>query len=263
MGRFTANILRQFRAWERTSQIAFAIAQLLLIPALGVVLYGPEDLRGPATGSSMGLIIASQLIFMWANRNMITDYAAAQRHYQRGEFAKARDRLETRYHAETANSQELTLLGNTYRQLGDLVKSEQVLLEALDIQPNHYFPLYGFGRTLLVQGRYAEAAQAVTQAIENGGPPVVGVDVGEAYYRLGQHEDAINALQAAQAHTTDEPHRALLVAYLLHHMGQGDGPDQATWEAGLPYWQAEADRYAHTPYGEALADDVQRMTSLY
>ena len=141
MGRFTASVLGQFRQWERASQLAFAMAIILLIPALIVAATGPEDLRGTATGSSMALIIMAQVIFMWANRNMITEYAAAQRHYQRGEFEQARDRLEPRYQSEKANSQELTLLGNTYRQLGDLVKSEQVLLEALDIQPNHYFPL--------------------------------------------------------------------------------------------------------------------------
>ena len=115
----------------------------------------------------------------------------------------------------------------------------------------------------MVQGRYAQAAETIIQALEEGAPPVTRVDVGEAYYRLGETEAAIDALQTAQPHTTDEPHRALWVAYLLQRLGAGEAPTAAVIEAGLPYWQAEANRYAHTPYGEAIADDIQHMTATF
>jgi tetratricopeptide (TPR) repeat protein len=141
--------------------------------------------------------------------------------------------------------------------MGDLSRSESVLLEALHNQPNHHFPLYGFGRTLLVQGRYAEAADALTQALDAGAPPVVLLDVGEALYRMGSPQEAVERLRAVPA--TDEPHRTLMAAYLLNRLGVADRPDADMIRAGLPYWLSTAERYPHTAYGQTLSGDVQAM----
>src|SRR5690606_38892276 len=150
----------------------------------------------------------------------------------------------------------LTLLGNTYRQLGVLDQSEAVLREALSLQPNHHFPLYGFGRTLLVQGFYTEAVEAFRQALMVGAPPVAQLDAGEALYRAGETEEAGRMLQAALP-LSHEPHRRLMAEYLLYRLGRGDVPALTLLEKGLPYWEANAERYVHTLYGENLADDIR------
>ncbi len=191
---------------------------------------------------------------LWGNRGMVSAFTQAQRLYLAGDFAAARDLLESV--RAKADARVLTLLGNTYRQLGQLDESEQVLSEAVDKAPDHYFPLYGFGRTLLSEGRYTEAVVAIRRALELNAPPVVRADLGEALYRLNLPEEAVAALEAVP---TDEPHRALMVAYLLHRLGAADPPVAEVVQAGLPYWEAAAERFRHTPYGLALARDVRVM----
>ncbi len=128
--------------------------------------------------------------------------------------------------------------------------------EAVDKAPDHYFPLYGFGRTLLSEGRYAEAVVAIRRALELNAPPVVRADLAEALYRLNMPEEALAALDSVP---TDEPQRALMVAYLLYRLGAADPPVAEVVQAGLPYWEAAAERFRHTPYGLALARDVRAM----
>ena len=177
-----------------------------------------------------------------------------------GDFAGARDLIEAV--RAKADARTLALLGNTYRQLGELSKSETVLLEAVDKAPNHYFPIYGFGRTLLAEGRYAEAADAIRRALELGAPAAVQVDLGEAYYRLNRPAEAVAALRAAGTAVAAEPPRALIAAYLLYRMREAPPPAPELVSAGLPYWQATADRFLETPYGAALLFDVRELTKL-
>lgn len=262
MGRLTAFLLARFRHWDRNAQIGFALAFLLLAPALLVVAFGPESLRTPSTIGAMGLVIAAQAIWMWANRGMVTEYTTAQRLYLRGDFASARDVLEPIYTQGTKDIRELTLLGNIYRQLGQIDKSGQVLSEALDIQPDHYFPLYGFGRTLLISGRYAEAVTAFERAVANGAPSVIRFDLGEAQYRAGDEAQAVGTLAAVLPDLGDEPHRLAMAALLLHRMGERDRPTAAEIEPGLAYWQAELDRFSGNPYADSIAYDLDEMMSL-
>lgn len=258
-GRITATLLARFQRWERMSQVGFLLVVVLLIPMVGVTFFGGDDLRVPAAVGTMGLIIVGQGIIMWENRHMVTEFTRAQRLFRRGKLQAARDLLEARHAAGTQDVRELTLLGNLYRQLGLLDDSHEVLSEALNIAPDHYFPLYGFGRTLLVQGQYTEAADAIEQALANDAPEVTRSDLGEAYYRAGQQENAIPALQEAEPAVRAEPHRVLMVRYLLYRLGQADAPTRSQVEAGLPFWEAEAKRFAATPYGQALAKDLDLL----
>ncbi len=260
MGRFTRQFWSQFRRWERPAQIGFALVVLLLPLVLIVIGFGPFELRPPALVGLFGLVVVGQLIFMWANRGMITIYTKAQRLYLDEQFEAACTLLEEWRVTGKADMRGLTLLGNAYRQLGWLDQSEAVLLEALNISPNHHYPLYGFGRTLLIQGRYAEAAEKIEQALVDGAPAVVRLDAAEAYYRGGQHAAASHHIQAVLPELT-EPHRHLMGQYLLYRMGNNPAPQPALVAEGVGYWRVHAERYAHTPYGQVLADDVRAMTS--
>jgi len=254
----TARILNMLRAWDRTSRAALLLAIVLLLVDLFFIAFGPVSARTPAMIGLFGLVIAIQIIILWANRGMVTPYTRAQRHFLAENFESAREILEDLRAKDKADVRALTLLGNTYRQLGALTESEAVLREALAIQPNHHFPLYGFGRTLLVQGNYAEAAEVIRQSLSVGAPQIVQLDAGEALYRAGDREAAREMLEAALP-SSDEPQRRLMAEYLLYKLGVGDVPAVTLLEEGLPYWEAHAERYDQTIYGQNLADDIRAM----
>ena len=245
-----------FGTWERSTRIAFILAVVLLIVALVIAFIAPPDARVPILVGAGALLIVLEATVLWGNRGMVSAFTRAQRLYVEGDLEGARDLLEAV--RAKADARALTLLGNTYRQLGQLSESEAVLSEAVDKAPKHYFPIYGFGRTLLSEGRYAEAAEAIRRALEMGAPPVVQVDLGEAYYRLNQSEDALAVLHAVGS-DLDEPQRVLMVGYLLYRLGSAPPPAAELVLAGIPYWQAAAERFRETPYGAALALDVREM----
>lgn len=255
---------RQIRQWDAPSKWALGMALLLLALAFGALAAGPPEVRDAALIGVVGLFIAVQVIVLWGNRGMVTPYTQAQRHYLAGEFEAARDVLQAHIAASQADKRQpsadvYTLLGNVYRQLGQLDQSQDMLTKALQLEPGHHFPLYGFGRTLLVQGQYAQAAETIAQALANGAPPVVQFDLGHAYYRQGATQQALDALQVASAVSKAEPHRALMARHLLHQLGQATAPTPDQVRAGLAFWQAEAERFAATPYGQAVQADVQAM----
>lgn len=260
MGYFIATFVKRFREWERAAQAAFGLALGLWI-LLGVVLLvgPPVHLRQPALIGFGGLIIMMQVITMWANRGMVTSYTQAQRHYLAGELEKAIALLEAERASGKLYVRSLTLLGNAYRQSGDLEASEAVLREALTLQPDHNFPLYGFGRTLLVKGHYAEAVRVIQQALDANAPEVVHFDIGEALFYAGDADAAVEALLAALPVVADDPDRLAMAHYLLHRLGHGDGPDAELLRAALPYWQATAARFQQTPYGRSLGEAVRMM----
>ncbi len=255
MGRLSAYFFSRFRTWERPAQVAILMALALLALAIIVLFLVPQDARSLLLAGILGLLIAIQVIIMWANRSMVTPYTQAQRQYLAGDMDAARSILEAVDDAGKSDAQTLTLLGNTYRQLGLLDKSVQVLTKAVQIRPLGYFPHYGFGRTLMMMGKYTEAIAAIQKALAAGAPPVVHVDLAEAYFRSGGWEDAATHLDVLEV-TGLEPHRALLTVYMRYRLGQGDTPAPDVIRDGLPYWQENAARFHNTPYGQALAADV-------
>ena len=261
MGRITRQFWSQLRTWERPAQIAFGLVALLLPIVLIAIAFGPFSLRTPTLIGLFGLIVIGQVIFMWANRGMIATYTRAQRLYLNEEFEAACVLLEEWRATGKADVRGLTLLGNAYRQRGLLDESEAVLLEALNISPNHHYPLYGFGRTLLIQGRYAEAVQKIEQALAVGAPAVVRLDAAEAYYRSGQPAATSQLIETILPELI-EPHRLLMGRYLLYRTGSGQAPEAALVAEGLDYWRIHAERFTHTPYGQALADDVRAMVNM-
>jgi tetratricopeptide (TPR) repeat protein len=253
-----SRLRRDVRAWDRATQIAFVIGVILLLVAVISALIAPPDARLSMLVGAGALLLVLEIAVLWGNRGMISPFTRAQRLYLDGDFAGVLDVLEpVRAKAGAkADARALALLGNTYRQLGRLHESEAVLAEAVEKAPQHYFSFYGFGRTLLSEGRYAEAVTALQRALDLGAPAGVRVDLGEAYFRLNQPEAAIAALHAADLR---EPHRALIAGYLLYRLGAAAPPSPERVRDGLPYWQAAAARFRETPYGAALRADVDEM----
>lgn len=261
MRRFVAVFIHRFRQWERPAQVGLALALALLVVVLLAAAVGPAGWRQPALIGAFGLLLAAQVIFMWANRHMVTPFTRAQRLYLAEEFDAARQLLEDLAAAGKPDVRGLTLLGNTYRQLGRLDESQEALTKALTLDPADPFPLYGFGRTLLVKGLYSEAAETFDRALAAGAPSITTIDLGEALYRQGREDQARSVLQTNRA-AAHEPHRSLLVDYLLYRLGAGGPPAREQVQAGLPFWMDSARRFQHTPYGQMLAEDVWHMQAL-
>ncbi len=248
-------ILNEFPQWERPAQVGLITGAVLLVAMLAVGLIVPAQ-RQNALLATGGLLLTLQLIVLWANRGMVTDHTRAQRLYLQEDFEAARDLLE-RIPARERSANAIALLGNTYRQLGMLPQSRAALHEALALAPDHHYPLYGFGRTLLVSGEFGDAARTIAQALEQGAPAIVKFDLAEAAYRAGDLAIARHALTTLPA--SAEAHRNLMAHYLLYRLGEAEQPSSALVHAGLAYWQATAARFRDTPYGIVLAEDIHHM----
>ena len=261
MGQFTRQFIHQIGTWDGSAKVALALDLVLIVVVGGIVTFGPSDVRQSALIGLIALLVMLQLIVLWGNRGMVTPYTQAQRHFMAGEFDQARAVLEAQRAIGKVDANALTLLGNVYRQLGFLEQSEQTLKEALKQVPLHYFPLYGFGRTLFAIGNYAGAIDYIQRALDAGAPDGVRFDLGHALYRSG---DLVGARQVLE-HTgpyIDEPFRRLMLDYLLQRLDTGRRPSVDDLKEGLPYWRAEAQRFRHTPYGVALAVDIQNLEAL-
>ena len=261
MGKVTAYLFSKFRAWERSTQVAFMLAFVLLVVSFGIFSTNTGSLRQSALIGVVGLIFALQVIFMWGNRTMVTAFTQAQRRYLAGDFSAACQILEQFHATGKANVQSLTLLANTYRQLGDLEKSEEIVKKALALRPFDHFPLYSFGRTLLIRGLYTQAVDVIQQAIDADAPTIVYFDLGEALYRAGNYQAAAAALQRLQ-NEDQEPFRLLMTVYLRYRMQLGEAPAAQLVSAGVAYWDELATRFHNTPYGQTLAGDVAYLQAL-
>lgn len=250
--------LEQVALWDAPTKIALTIATVLIAVMFGVYAFGGEALRIPAVVGLATLFLVAQGIVLWGNRRMVTPFTQAQQLYLRGDIDGARDVLIARRSTDSADVQELTLLGNIYRQLGELDNSAGVLHEALGLSPQHHFPLYGLGRTKLAQGDYDGAVEHIRQAINTGAPPIVWADLAEALYRTGETDATMVAMTRADRSRL-EPYRTLMMDYIRYRLGEGNLLDDATIAAGLPYWEEAAKRFAHTPYGKAISDDIRRI----
>jgi len=243
--------------------IAVAVGVAVVLIALSFLLPPAQQLW--AVLALVGVFVFVQGAVLWHFWRLPPALRRARRLFLEGQFEAVIDLLEAERAAGQGDGAASTLLGNAYRQLGRLDRSEAVLREAYAAGPGEPFVTYGLGRTLLAMGRYAEAADLIAQALEHGGQPVIAADLGHALYRAGQPEAAVRALEQAAALAL-EPHRLLMTRYLLWRLsGADEGDIRARLEpaaAGLELWRAEAARCGATPYGTALAEDVARMERL-
>lgn len=268
-------LIREMTRWDIPSKIALAINLILLVIALAIASTQP-DLRTPSTVAIVGLVISLQVIVMWGNRNLVAPYTQAQRHFLAGEFEQARDVLEGFIDDQQTQRKNIdvdvfVVLGNTYRNLGKLDRSENTLNIALNNRPNYHFALYGIGKTLLASGNYQGAIDAFTETLEQGGYLTTYIDLAHANYLAGHQEHVAPLLETAyereqQGHTTGELHelhRDLLSQYLLWKVGEAQAPDDGyIIRAGIEFLEAEAQRFAHTPYGQAVSKQVDELRSL-
>lgn len=258
--RILRSLLREIPKWDTPSQVALVIAIVLLLIDLAILSTVPE-LQTPALIGAVGLLLAIQAIFMWGNRSLVTPYTQAQRHFIAGEFEQVvtvlKDYIETEEHPVI---DALVLLGNAYRNLGQLHESEAVLRIALARRSDYHFALYGVGKIRLAKGDYHEAIKHIEKALEHGAPESVRFDLAHALLRAGDEDEAVEILH--QLPTFSETYRELFKQYVQHVLLNTAPPTQDLIESGLPFWEAEVKRFEHTPYGQAIRHDVETIQNL-
>lgn len=242
---------------------------IMLVVALGLILLSfvlPPDFQIWAVLALFGLFIVAQAFILWQLGRQSPAVRNGRTLYLQGDFPAAVSVLEADRASGKVDVERDTLLGNTYRQLGDLDESETVLRAAYEADPASPFVTYGLGSTLLAAGRYDEAITLITQALDNGGQSTILFDLGHAQYRAGDLQAAAETLKRANELKL-EPHRALLTHYLLWRLaGEPEDDDigarLAPYEAGLFTWQSVVERFNGTPFGAALTIDVMRMGNI-
>src|SRR5690606_30377814 len=212
--RILIGLLRAIPKWDIATQIALLIAIVLLIIDV-IVLSTVPDLQTQSLIGAVGLLLAIQGIFMWGNRNMVTPFTQAQRHFIDGDFEQAVSVLKQYIDDEKQPIIEsLVLLGNAYRNLGQLHESESVLRIALARQQNYHFALYGVAKIRLVKGDYGEAIKHLETALNNGAPDVIRFDLAQALLRSGREDEALSIFREF-IHALDA-FRALFAQYVLY-----------------------------------------------
>lgn len=257
--RVLLSLFREIPKWDKSAQFSLGIAIIMLIIDL-IILATVPDLLTQAMIGAAGLLLTIQVIFMWGNRNLVTPYTQAQRHFIDGEFEQVISVLK-QYIADEEKPEvdALVLLGNAYRNLGQLHESEAILRIALARRKNYHFALYGVAKIRLAKADYGEAIKHLETAIDNGAPDVIRFDLAHAMLRSGQEDEAISIFREFVA--SAESFRALFAQYVLFVNG-GKKPSEELIRAGLPFWEAEIQRFADTSYGETITHDVDRIRQL-
>jgi hypothetical protein len=255
---FVSSFWRDSQAWDRTVKIGVVMSLALLVVLLTLILFAPQQARPAFLIGIVGVVIVMQILIMWGNRHLVTPYARAQQQFLEGDYGAARDTLlasiaETEGKGKRPSIDTLTLLGNTYRNLALLRESEDILTTALQRQPQNPFPLYGFGRTLLAAGRFADAETYFRRAMDAGGPAGMAFDVALAQVLQNSYEAAFPVLRGVVQDTTQDIPRRWMAQRLLP-LEQQTPAAFSTDEAlfGEVFWQKEAERFASTPYGQLI-----------
>lgn len=239
-------------------RIAIGLAVLEWLVIGGLVVLGAKD-QFPLVITILTVASGLQMATLfWRGRDN-SPYGQAQRAFVAGRYPEVIQQL-----AGSQDFRSLTLIGNAYRMQGQLDESEQALATAVQQQPDDPFPRYGLGRTLLAQGRYSEAIPHLEQALAQGGRKATRAELALAYYLNGDVEAAQQAAKQASRHLQMEPYRVLMVNYLRHQLEQDPAAPGFMQRAsnGLAYWQAEANRFASTGYGNQLQQEVAQMSAL-
>lgn len=230
----------------------------------------------------LGVLIfigVAQYIVLFRGERTTThpELRTAQQEFMQGKFQAVIERLEQTTAFELPDNvlaAMLTLQGNAYRQLGQLDLSEGILQDAVQLQPDDHYPLYGLGRTLLVMGNYTEAQKYLSQALAQGAKKTTRAELALAqHYGNWPVSDVFEVARQAGKMMRLEPYRALMVNFMLYQFyGAENTPNtqqqqvardiMRNTQQGLAFWQAEAERFSLTPYGRRLAKDVQKIREL-
>ncbi len=253
------DLTRRLPEWDASAKLSLAIAILLLLLLLAIGFTGPEAIQFPARLGAFAMLVTIQLLFLWGNRRDASPYHQAQQHFIAGDYHAARDILEAMPEAGSASVDALVLLGNSYRHLGQFDSAQAALIQALEHKPTHDLALFSIGKLKLAQGQYAAAGDYFEGAISAGAPDIVRFDLGQARFLLGEAAAATQQLTAARSALVNDRAQLLLLQYYLFALEADRFPESQLIGENLPFWRAEAAKYAASPYGFHLSKIVSEL----
>ncbi len=257
-GHFLRDLCKRLPEWDRSSRLSLYLAVILLVLLLLAGFAGPDEIQSPARIGAFGLLLTLQLLIFWGNRRAISPYHEAQQHYIRGEYESARDLLEPVPETHRESVDALALLGNCYRQLGQLDQSRAAIKRALALKPGYHYALYAAGKLSLVGGDYCDARACFESALAAGAPELVHFDLGQVCYYLGS-ADAEAHLRKFNAASLDEPAKAVMATYYLLDISKTGAWAPLLTQEVIAYWLDEAKRYQQTEYGKRLLADIEQL----
>ena len=217
-------LARRRTAWDAPLKWSLGLAGLLLIALLVLGFAGPEEIRQPARIGAFGSLVTLQLLFLWGNRRDLSPYHQAQAHFIAGDYQAAREILEAIPESGRASVDALTLLGNSYRHLGQFETSGRALERALELKPEHHLALFSMGKLRLVRGDYALAGAYLERALEVGAPEMVRFELGQCYYLSGEREQALKTFRTVREHLLDEAAMSLLLEVYRYRLDAAELP---------------------------------------
>ena len=255
---FARDLTQRLPEWDRSARLSLYLAAILLVVLLLLGFLGPSEIKLPARLGAFALLLTLQLLFFWGNRRAISPYHQAQRHYLAGEYELARDLLETVPQNQRESVDALALLGNCYRQLGQLDASRAAIERALALKSDYHYALYAAGKLSLVVGDYHDARAYFESALAAGTPALVHFDLGQVCYYLGS-ADAAAHLREFQAASLDERAKAVMATYYLLDISKTGAWAPLLTQEVIAYWLDEAERYQQTDYGKRLLADIEQL----
>ncbi|GIK64599.1 MAG: hypothetical protein BroJett018_23930 [Chloroflexota bacterium] len=258
--------------WRDTRlRLAFGLSIVMAAMLFVVLGQANADSRVPLAIGFAGLLALLQVFILIRGKGHQGALLKAQQAFVDGRYEETAGLLEGQLEQHRAAGQVpdlklLTVLGNTYRQLGRLDESAALLQQAIEQFPNKAFPVYGLGRTRLAQGDYNEAVRLIEQALKLGARKAVRADLALAlYYAEADQSRIIEVAQQTGRILNVENYRALMVNYLIAtHTAEAQLAKRVMHNtaAGLAYWQGEAKRHATTDFGRRLTSDVARIEAI-
>jgi len=252
-------LARRTQGWDTPLKLALGLALLLLALLLGLAFGGPAPVQLPARIGAFGLLLALQLLFFYGNRRDISPYHSARERFIAGDYEAARSILEALPENAPQSVDALVLLGNSYRRLGQLRQAQAALTQAVARKPQHPVALYSMGKLELVQGKFAAAQTHIEAARAAGAPDELRLELGQLCLLQGQTAQALQHFLSLRGAFEQEPAQALLRDAYLHELGEGAAPSTERLRAASAIWQAEAQTFYNSAYGEHLTQLLQAM----
>ncbi len=257
--------------WRDTRlRLAVGLSIMMAVVLFVVLSQADSDSRVAWAVGFAGLLALLQVMILLRGKGQQGNLLKAQKAFVDGRYEEAVSLLESQLQQQsTSDLKTLTVLGNTYRQLGRLDESAALLQRAVEQFPGKGFPVYGLGRTRLAQGYYHEAAQLIERALKMGARKAVRADLVLAlYYAEADQSRIIEVAQQTGRMLNVENYRALMVNYLLAQFATNSAEAQVAKRvmhnsaSGLAYWRGEAKRHATTDFGQRLTSDVGRIEAI-
>jgi len=266
---------QRFRPVEPPRTWAITMIGNLVLMALGIGAFG-WYLAGGGTRAWIPLLIfiAGFVALRAWRRSVVANLYAwrtpALTLLQQGEYRKLVRELEDEATAGRGHPDKLAMVALAYIELNKWERADQLLARARQLAPEFASVNGALGSLRRHQARYAEAAEAIRQALRFEDNINSVYYLGLCQFLAGDHAAAEQTLRDIIDDPTLIRQGQVYGAYILGQVAEGRGDAADEWYARLaegapkvlPLLHEEARRHKQTPYGEALKDHVRSMEQI-